>query len=253
MTAFPTVWVPYGSTQGMSAHLWVYSYLLIVDDFANIIRTVDCSLYHSHFRSSTSVVPGRFAYRIPQWMAADCSFVHSSTAFTMVFAPPCSADGYADRSFVRLSTAFTTVCAPYCSADGSRLLLLPLVKGFHDGLRAIWLSRWRSGLVILSLVNGFHDGLRAIMLSRWEWIAHTSAHQRLSRWFACRIAQRMAPDCSFFLPSTAFMTVCVPYCSADGNVLLILPLVNSFSDGSRAVLLSGRQRIAYSSTRQWLS
>jgi len=171
----------------------------------------------------------------------------------MVFAPPCSADGYADRSFVRLSTAFTTVYAPYCSADGSGLLLLPLVKVFHDGLRAVWLSRWHSGLLILSLVNGFHDGLHSIMLSRWERIAHTSARQWLSRWFACRIAQRMVADCSFSLPSMAFMTVCVPYCSAGGNVLLILPLVNSFSDGSRTVLLSGRQRIAYSSARQWLS
>jgi len=43
--------------------------------------------------------------------------------------------------------------------------------------------------------------------------------------------------------------VCAPYCSVDGSALLILPLVNGFPEGSRAVLLSGWQRIAYSSTR----
>jgi len=134
-TAFPTVWVPYGSTEGKSAHLWVHSYLPLVDDFANVLLAVDCSPYRSFFRSSTSIIAGRFAYRIPQRMAADYSFLHSSTAFT-------------------------TVCAPYCSADGSGLLILPLVKGFHDGLRAVLLR---------------------------QRIAHTSARQRLSRRFARRI------------------------------------------------------------------
>ena len=91
--ALPTVCMPYGSTEGNSAHLWVHSYLLLVDDFANVLRAVDCSPYRSFFRSPTSVIPSRFAYRIPQWMAADFSFLHSSTAFTMVFSPYCSADG----------------------------------------------------------------------------------------------------------------------------------------------------------------
>jgi len=63
----------------------------------------------------------------------------------------------------------------------------------------------------------------------------------------------MAADCSFFLSSTAFMTVCAPYCSTHGSPLLILPLVNGFHDSFRAVLLSGWQRIAHSSTRQRLS
>jgi len=63
------------------------------------------------------------------------------------------------------------------------------------------------------------------------------------------IAQQMAADCTFFLSSTAFPMVCAPYCSDDGSAFIILPLVNSFSDGLRAVLLSGWQRIAYSSTR----
>jgi len=159
----------------------------------------------------------------------------------------------ADCSFFLSSTAFTTVFAPYCSADGSVLLILPLVKGFHNGLRAVLHSGWCGGSLILSLVNGFHDGLRAVLLSGWQRIAHTSARQRLSRRFARRIAQQMAADCSFFLSSTALTTVCAPYCSADGSALPILPLVNGFSDGFRAVLLSGWQRIAHSFSRQRLS
>jgi len=84
--------MPYGSTEGKSPDQWVHSYLTLVGDFANVLRAVDCSLYCSIFCSSTSVIPGRFTYRIPQWMAADCSFLHSSMAFKMVFAPYCSAD-----------------------------------------------------------------------------------------------------------------------------------------------------------------
>jgi len=85
--------MPYGSTVGKSAHLWVHSYLPLVDDFANVLCAVDCSPYRSIFRSSTSVIPGQFVYRIPQRMATDCSFLHLPRAFTMVFAPYCSLDG----------------------------------------------------------------------------------------------------------------------------------------------------------------
>jgi len=144
-TAFPNVWVPYSSTEGKSAHLWVHSYLPPVDDFANFLRALDCSPYRLFFCSSTSIIPGRFAYRIPQRMAANYSFLHSSMAFTTVFAP-------------------------YFSADCGGLLILPLV-------------------------NGFHDGLGAVLLSGWQRISHTSTGQRLSRWIARRIAQRMAADC----------------------------------------------------------
>ena len=165
-TDFPTVLVPYGLMEGKSAHLRVDSYLPFVDDFANVLRAVDCSPYHSFFRSSTSIIPGRFAYPIPQRMAAEYSFLHSSTAFTTRISQQMSAD----CSFFLSSTAFTTVCAPYCSADGCGLLLLPLV-------------------------NGFHDGLDAVLLSGWQRISHTSTRQRLSRRIACRIALRMAADC----------------------------------------------------------
>jgi len=40
----------------------------------------------------------------------------------------------------------------------------------------------------------------------------------------------MAADCSFFLSSTAFTTVCAPLFSADVSALLITPLVNGFHD-----------------------
>jgi len=124
-------------------------------------------------------------------MAADCSYFCSSTAFTTVRAPYCSADRSADRSIFRSSmafttvrtlyysadhsadhlifrssTAYTTVCPPYCSADGSALLILPLVKGFHDGLRAV-------------------------LLTGWQRIAPSSARQRLFRRFTRRNAQRI--------------------------------------------------------------
>ena len=130
----------------------------------------------------------------------------------------------ADCSYLCSSTAFTTVCALYCFADGSALLILPLI-------------------------NGFSYGSHAVLLSGWQRIAHSSARERLFRRFARRIAQRLVAHCSFFLSSTAFPTVCALYCTSDGSALLILPLINGFSYGSHAVLLSGWQRIAYSSTR----
>jgi len=133
----------------------------------------------------------------------------------------------ADCSYLRLSTAFVMVRAPYCLADSS-------------------------GLLVLSLVNGFPDGLRADFLSGLPCIAHTSMCQQLLRRFAPRIAPPMAVDCSFFRSSTGF-TVCVPFCSADDCALLILPLVKGFHHGLRAVLLCGWQWIAHSSACQRLS
>ena len=224
--------------------------LPIVNGFHDGLRAVLLSRWqriaHSYPRQRLS---GRFSRRISQRMAADCSFF-------------------------LLLTAFTTVHAPYGSADGSRLLILPLL-------------------------NGFHDGLRAVLHSGWQRIAPTSALQRLPRRIARRMAQQIAADCSFFRSSTAFTTVCAPYCSADGSgllilprlfrrfarriaqwmaahwscfrtskafmtdcapycsadgsALLILPLVNGFHNGLHAVLLRSWQRIAHSSTRQQVS
>ena len=45
------------------------------------------------------------------------------------------------------------------------------------------------------------------------------------------------------------MTVWVPFYSADGSGLLIVPLINSFHHGLRTVLLCGWQRIAHMSAR----
>jgi len=156
-------------------------------------------------------------------MVADCSFLHSSMAFTKVFAP-------------------------YFPVDGSGLLILLLANGFQDGLGAVLLSRWQriaqtsasqrisrriarriahrmaahsslfclsmafptvctpycsvdgSGLLILPLVKGFHDRLCAVLLSRWQHIAHSSALPLL------RLVD------GYFLPQ-----VRIPFCSADGS------------------------------------
>jgi len=111
------------------------------------------------------------------------------------------------------------VYAPFRAADGSTLLILPLV-------------------------NGIPNGLRAILLSRWQRIAHFSARQRLSRRFARHIAHRMALDCSIFGWLTAFTTVCMLYCAADcladGTAARLwvhsyLPLVDDFANILRAI------------------
>jgi len=173
-------------------------------------------------------------------------------------------------SFFRSLTA-STVCTPFSSADGSVLLVHPFVNSFPITLHAVLLRGWqrisffRSSMAFMvcvlvcamngsgpPLVNGFHDVLPAVLLSRWQWIAHTSAGQRLSQRIVRSIAQRMAADCSFFCSSTTFM-VCTPFCSADGSILPILPLVNGFHDGLRAIFLRGWQHIAHSSSRQCLS
>ena len=130
-------------------------------------------------------------------------------------------------SFFRSLTAFPTVCAQYCSADSGRL---------H----------------ILSLVNGFHDGLPTVLLHGWQHIAHSSARHQLFQRSARRIAQWVAAYSSYFRSSTAFTTVCAPYCSVDSSRLLILPLVNGFH-GLRAVFLSEWQCVAHSSTHHRLS
>ena len=131
-------------------------------------------------------------------------------------------------SFILSSTAFPTVCALYWSADVRALLILPLV-------------------------NSFSDGSRGVLLNGWERIIHSFCRQRLSRRIARCIVPRVAADCSYLCSSTAFPTVCAPYCSADGSGLLILLLANGFYDGLHTVLLRGWQRISHSSACQWLS
>jgi hypothetical protein len=221
-TAFPTVCMLYCSAYGTTARLWVHSYLLLVDDFANVPRAVDCS--------------------------PDRSFFRSSTAFTTVYAPYCSADGSgllilplvngfhngsravlrsgwqriahssarqrlsqrfarrfaqrmaADCSFFRSSTAFATLCAPYYSADGSadgitaRLWVhsfLPLVDDFANVLGAVDCSPYRS------FVRSSAASTRVYMP---DCSADSSADRRFfgsltaifSPRFAYRIARRMA-------------------------------------------------------------
>jgi len=69
-----------------------------------------------------------------------------------------------------------TDCVLYCSANGSALL-------------------------ILSLLDGFPDNLRAILLSGWQRIVLFSACQRRSR-FRDHFAQRIASHSLLFRSST---------------------------------------------------
>ena len=249
--------------------------LPLVNGFHNGLRAV---LRRSWQRIARSYAPQwlsqRFALRIAKQFAADYSFLHSSMAFTKV-------------------------CTLYCSADSSRLLVLMLVNGFHDRLGAVLLSSWQRiacsytrqlllrfarrieqwmaahckyfhssmafttvcvphcsadgrALLILSFGIGFH-GLRTVFLSGWQRIAHTSTRYWLLRRFARTFVMQLAVDCLFIRSSKPSTTVCAPYCSADGNGLLILPLLNVFHTSLHAVLLSVWQWIACSYTRQRLS
>jgi len=238
-TAYPTVRVPYCSIAGTTTSSRAHPSSPLVDDFANIPRAVDCS-------------PNR-------------SFLRLSTAFPMVCAPYCLTDGSLERYFFCSSMAYPTVNVLYCSMAGTTARSWshpspPPVDDFAsiprtvDCLRYCSFFLWSmafttvcvlycladgSGLLILALVNGFHDGFCAVFLSGWQRIAHSFSYQRLSRWFAHRIAQRMVGDCSYFRSSTAFTMARVSHGSADGSAFLILLLVNSLHDGSYAVWLSG--------------
>ena len=167
--------------------------LSLVNGFHDGLRAIFLSgwrrIAHSFSRQRLS---RRFARRIAQRMAADCSYFRSSTAFTTVRAPYCSADRSADRSFFRSSTAFTTVRAPYCSVDRSAdrsifrsstaltTVRAPYYSADHSADHSIFRSSTAyttvcppycsadgSRLLFLPLVNGFHDGFRAVLLGGW--------------------------------------------------------------------------------------
>jgi len=257
-TAFTMVCAPYCSVDSSTLLI-----LPLVNGFHDGFRALLLSGWQRIAHSSTCQwLSRRFAHRIALWLAAHCVFLHSLMALP-------------------------TVRAQYCSADCSRLLILTLVKGFHDRFCAVLLRGWQriaytaahqwlsrrfarsfaqrmaaycsffrsvtafatvcasccsadgSALHILPLVSGFPDDLRTVLLSEWRPIAHSFSRQWLSRRFTRCIAPRMAAHCSFFHSSLAFPTICAPYCSADGSAFLLLPIVNSFHHGLRAVLLSG--------------
>jgi len=126
--------------------------------------------------------------------------VHSSTRhrlsrrFARCIAPRMAAD----YSFLQSSTAFTTVCAQYFSADGGGLLILSLVNGFHNGFRPILLRRWQqiahSSALRLSRRFAPHIARR---ISRW--IDYSSARMRLCQLFLCSMARRKVSrlNCGF--------------------------------------------------------
>jgi len=156
-----------------------------------------------------------------------CIARSSARKWLSVFARRISQRMAADSLFFRSSMPFM-VCALFCSADDCALHILPLVKGFHQGLCAVLLCGWQ----------------RIANSSTRQRIAHISPSQRLSRWFPRRIAHWMTADCSHIRWSKS-VTVCALNCSMNGSRLLIPPLVNSFPDGSHAVLLSGQQLIVH--------
>jgi len=230
--------------------LYAVSLILpVVYDFHNVSRAVSLSSWQCIARSSARRRFSRFACCIAQWMAADCSSFHSSTAFTTVCTQYCSVAG-SRFLILLLVNGFHNICAPYCSMDGTVLLVLPLVDGFY-GLRAVLLRGWQQ-IVYSSVVNCFPNAFLGVLLSGWQRIAHSFTHEQLSRWFAHCIAQPMAVHCSFVHSLTDFPTICTPYSSADGNVSHFLPLVNGIH-GLRTVLLSGWHHVPYSSTRQRVS
>jgi len=264
--AFPPVYAPYWSEDGSGLPI-----LPLVNVFHGLHAVLLSGWQRIAHTSACQRLSQRFARCFPPRMAAHCSFFRSSTSFTVCmpvlllgwqrialsssrqrlsqFARRFTPRMVAHCSFFRSSMSFT-VCPPFYSADGSGLLTPPLV-------------------------NGFHDGLRTVFLLGWQRIALSSGRQRLSQ-FARRFPPRMAAHRSFFRSLTSF-TVCAPFYSTDGSGLLILPLVdgfttvcvqsytadgsalpifllvNSFHDGLRAVFVRGSWRIACSSACQWLS
>jgi len=125
-TAFTMVYTLYFLVDGSELRI-----LSLVNSFHDGFRAVLLRRWQRITHSSARRwLSRRFACCIAQWLAADCSFLHSSTAFM-------------------------TVCSPYFSVDGG-------------------------GLLIVSLINGFHDGFRTVLLYRWQQIAHSSARRRLS-------------------------------------------------------------------------
>jgi len=148
-TAFTTVHVPYCSAEGA-----VLYNLPLVNGFHDGLHAVLLSGWQRIAHSSARQRLSWFARRFNRRMAADCSFFHSSMAFTMVFAPYISTDG-GRLLILPLVNGFTMVCTPYCYVDGS-------------------------GLLIPLLTNGFHDGFRAVFLHGSQRIAHSSSRQQLS-------------------------------------------------------------------------
>jgi len=164
-----------------------------------LTRWFPSSIVHSSCRLRLS---RPFVSGITQPMAAHCLFFHSPMGFT--------------------------VCVPYWLADGGSLLILPFVNGFHHGLHAVLLRSWQQ-IAYTSAHQRISRQLRAILLCGWHHVARTCTRRQLLR-FVRRIAQRTVADCAFFHLSTAFPTLFLAYCSADGSMLLILSLMNSFHD-----------------------
>jgi len=201
----------------------------LVNGFPDGLRAVLLSGWQRvAYSSARQHLLRKFARCIAQRMVSDCSIFRSPTAFTAICTPQ--------------------IARRIAHSSARRRQLSPA------GSRTIFLSGWQRITHSSARQRQLSPaGSRTLFLSGWQRITHSSAGQRLSRRFARRIAQQMAADTSYLRSSTAFTTVCAPYCSADGSGLLNLPLANSFHDGLHTVLLSGWYRIAPTSSCQWLS
>jgi len=166
-------------------------------------------------------------------MAADCSYFCWSKSFT-VHAPNCSMDG-SGLLIPLLVTGFPNGTRAVLLSGQQLIAILPLEGDKQHPWSSIG-GRTSQSNTGRSDSDGFHNGLRAVSLSRWQRVARSSAQRRLSLPFAHRIPQRMVAACPFSYLSTAF-TVCAPFCSAHDSALLILLLINSFHC-LHAVLLS---------------
>jgi len=180
--AFTTIYVKYCSVDGRGLLLFP-----LVKGFHHGLHAIFLRGCQQIAHSSTCQRLSRFAPRFAQRMAADCSFLRSTTAFP-------------------------TACTPISSVDGSALLVHLLVNCFH-GWRAVFLGGWQCiarsstrqclswfahciakqmaadcsffrlstaftlcspfctgngcGLLILALDNAFPDYLRADFLNGW--------------------------------------------------------------------------------------
>jgi len=184
-TAFTTVCAPYCSTDGSTLLI-----LPLVNGFHDGFRAVLLRGWQSIAHSSTCQrLSRRFARRIALQMAADYSFLHSLMAFT-------------------------AVCVPYFSADGSRLFLLSLVNGFHDGFRTVLLCGWQQ-IAHSSARRLSRSFARHIARQITRWIDYSSACIRLCQLFACHMSRRKVSRliCGFthiFRLSITLLTFYVP-------------------------------------------
>ena len=199
--AFTTVCAPYCSADGSGLlilpHVKGFHDGLLILPLVNGFHDGLRAVFHSRWQRiahsfSRQRLSRRFARRIAQRMAAHCSFFRSSTAFTTVFAP-------------------------YCSADGSGLPILPLVTAFHDGLRAVLPRGWQRIAHCCTrrrLSRRFARSISQRMAADCSFFLSSMA---FTTFFAPYCSSDRSLDRLFFRSYAALPTVCMPYGSTEGK------------------------------------